>query len=164
MKNAVEKAIESNSKKLGLITLTPNIYSIKNRIEGYKMALKNKNIDFDNQLIRIVDNNDLKKETERELKTLMESGVDTVVFTNNQITVIAIWLMNTYYKDKVTDIKFVSFDNVDLFDYSLPKVISVAQPIEKIAMYSTQIIEEILSSKKSENKRIELTPRLINRT
>ena len=163
MKNAIEKTIHAGAKKLGLITLTPDIYSLKNRIEGYKMALKDNKIDLDNNLIRIVSNNDLKKETERELKTLMESGVDTVVFTNNQITVVAIWLMNTYYKDKIHDIKFVSFDNIDLFDYSLPKVISVAQPIDKIAMYSTEIIEEILSSKKSMNKRIELTPRLINR-
>ena len=163
MKNAVEKTIKTGSKKLGLITLTPDVYSLKNRIEGYKMALSENRIDFDNDLIRIVDNNDLKSGTERELRKLIESGVDTVVFTNNQIAVIAIWLMNTYYKDKVNDIQFVSFDNVDLFDYSLPKVISVAQPIEKIAMYSTQIIEEIINSKKSENKRIELSPKLIER-
>ena len=163
MKNAVESAIDSKSQKLGLISLTPDVYSLKNRIEGYKMALANNKIDFDKELIRIVDNNNLKKGTEKELKFLIESGVDTVVFTNNQIAVIAIWLMNTYYKDKVNDIKFVSFDNVDLFDYSMPKVISVAQPIEKIAMHTTDIIEEILRSKKSENKRIELTPKLIER-
>ncbi|WP_372640152.1 LacI family DNA-binding transcriptional regulator [Ancylomarina sp.] len=163
MKNAIEKTIQSGSKKLGLITLTPDVYSLKNRIEGYKMALSDNHIDFDNDLIRIVDNNDLKHGTERELRKLIESGVDTIVFTNNQIAVVAIWLMNTYYKDRINDIKFVSFDNVDLFDYSLPKVISVAQPIEKIAMYSTQIIEEILNSKKSENKRIELSPKLIER-
>lgn len=163
MKDAVERAIETGAKKLGLITLTPDVYSLKNRIEGYKLALENKDIASDEQLIRIVDNNDLKKGTEKELKALIESGVDTVVFTNNQIAVIAIWLMNTYYKDKVNSIKFVSFDNVDQFDYSLPKVISVAQPIDKIAKYSTEIIEDILSSKKSENKRIELTPKLIER-
>ncbi|MGZ2369725.1 LacI family DNA-binding transcriptional regulator [Ancylomarina sp. YFZ004] len=163
MKNAIEKTIQTGSKKLGLITLTPDVYSLKNRIEGYKMALSDNHIEFDNDLIRIVDNNDLKPGTERELRKLIESGVDTIVFTNNQIAVIAIWLMNTHYKNKVNDIKFVSFDNVDLFDYSLPKVISVAQPIEKIAMYSTQIVEEILNSKKSENKRIELTPKLIER-
>ncbi|MCT4602624.1 MAG: LacI family transcriptional regulator [Marinifilum sp.] len=163
MKNAVEKAIELNSKKLGLITLTPDVYSLKNRIEGYKMALENKKIAFDEQLIRIVDNNDIQKGTEKELKTLIESGVDAVVFTNNQIAVIAIWLMNTYYKDKVNNIRFVSFDNVDQFDYSLPKVISVAQPIDKIAKYSTEIIEDILNSKKSKNKRIELMPKLIER-
>ncbi len=163
MKNAVEKAIDLGSKKLGLITLTPDVYSLKNRIDGYKMALESKHIDLDEKLVRIVDNNELKKGTEKELKALIESDVDTVVFTNNQIAVIAIWLMNTHYGDKVNSIRFVSFDNVDLFDYSLPKVISVAQPIDKIAQYSTKIIEEILSSKKSENKRIELTPKLIER-
>ena len=163
MKNAIEKTINSGAKKLGLITLTPDIYSLKNRIEGYKKALKDNHIVFDNNLIRIVDNNDLKATTERELRKLIELDVDTIVFTNNQITVIAIWLMNTYYKDKVNSIKFVSFDNVDLFDYSLPKVISIAQPINEIAKHTTNIIEEILSSKKNENKRIELTPKLIER-
>ncbi|MCZ4694725.1 LacI family transcriptional regulator [Ancylomarina euxinus] len=163
MKNAVEKSIQNGARKLGLISLTPDVYSLKNRIEGYKMALINKDIGFDQDLIRIVDNNDLKQGTERELRKLIELGVDTIVFTNNQIAVIAIWLMNTFYKDKVNSIKFVSFDNVDQFDYSLPKVISVAQPIDKIAKYSTEIIEDILNSKKSENKRIELTPKLIER-
>ena len=32
MKNAVETAIDSSAKRLGLITLTPDVYSIKNRI------------------------------------------------------------------------------------------------------------------------------------
>ncbi|MRT93692.1 LacI family DNA-binding transcriptional regulator [Ancylomarina sp. 16SWW S1-10-2] len=163
MKNAIEKTIYSGAKKLGLITLTPDIYSLKNRIEGYKMALKDNNIVFDSNLIRIVDNNDLKKTTERELRKLIESNVDTIVFTNNQITVIAIWLMNTYYKDKVNTIKFVSFDNVDLFDYSLPKVNSVAQPIKEVTEQISKMILQIIHSKKNENKRIELTPKLIER-
>jgi len=164
MKNAVQKAIDSGANKIGLLSLTPDVYSLKNRIEGYKLALSDNNIPIENNLIRVIENNQkLKEHTEVELRYLIEANVDTIVFTNNQITVIAIWLMNVYFKDKVNDIKFVSFDNVDLFDYSSPKVISVAQPIEKIAMYSTEIIKEVLRSKKSENRRIELSPKLIER-
>jgi len=163
MKNAVERAINLNSKKLGLISLTPDVSPLKDRIEGYKMALANKNIDQDEQSIRIVSNNNLKEETEKELRMLIESGVDTVVFTNNQTSVIAIWVMNTFYKDIINSIKFITFDNLDLFDYSLPKVSSVAQPIEEVAKQASELIIEIINSKKIKHRKIELTPKLIER-
>ncbi|WP_372754887.1 substrate-binding domain-containing protein, partial [Labilibaculum sp.] len=74
-----------------------------------------------------------------------------------------IWLMNMHYREKVNEITFVSFDNLDLFDYSLPKVISVAQPIENIAEESVGILAELMQTKENTNKRIELKPKLIER-
>lgn len=163
MKDAVEKAIDLNSKKLGLISLTPDASPLKDRIEGYKMALANKNIDQDEQSIRIVSIDNLKEETKKELIMLIESGVDTIVFTNNQPSVIAIWVMNTLYKDIINSIKFITFDDLDLFDYSLPKVSSIAQPIEEVAKRTYELIFEMIHSKKIEHQKIELSPKLIER-
>ena len=163
MQNAVQKAIDAGSEKLGLISLTPNIYSLNNRIEGYKQALVVNEIDVIDDLIREADNNDIKGSTARELDYLIAAGVDTVVFTNNQLAAMAIWKMNMSYRDKVNDMKFVSFDNVDLFDYSLPKVISVAQPIDEISVRTVEILEKVIKGEIKENIRIELNPKIIER-
>lgn len=163
MQEAIQKTIDAGAKIMGLLSITPDVYSLKLRIEGYKQALVRNKIAIDDDLIRIVDANHLKESTYKELKVLMEAGVEVIAFTNNQITATSIWLMNMHYREKVNEITFVSFDNLDLFDYSLPKVISVAQPIENIAEESVGILAELMQTKENTNKRIELKPKLIER-
>jgi LacI family transcriptional regulator len=163
MQEAIQKTIDAGAQKIGLLSITPDVYSLKLRIEGYKQALLSNQIAIDDELIRIVDANHLKESTSKELKILMKAGVEVIAFTNNQITATSIWLMNMHYPEKVRELTFVSFDNLDLFDYSLPKVISVAQPIENIAKYSVDILSEVMQTKESKNKRIELKPKLIER-
>ncbi|WP_321307733.1 LacI family DNA-binding transcriptional regulator [Marinifilum fragile] len=163
MKNAVQKVIHQGAEKIGLLSITPNVYSLKLRIDGYREALSDNNIHIDDRLIRIVDNNNLKESTKAQLQYLMEEQVDAVVFTNNQITAQAIWAMNIFHKEKIENVKFVSFDNLDLFDYSKPIVCSVAQPIEKIANYTVDILEEVMNEKERISKRIVLEPKLIER-
>ncbi|MBI9057270.1 MAG: LacI family DNA-binding transcriptional regulator [Labilibaculum sp.] len=163
MRSAVDKVINKGAKRIGLLSITPNVYSLKLRIDGYKQALIENNIDVDEDLIRVVEIDDLKESSKTQLTFLMEQGVDAIAFTNNQITAHAIWLMNTAFREDLDRMNFVSFDNLDLFDYSLPIVTSVAQPIKEIAQYSVDILEEVMKSNKEESKRIELEPRLIER-
>lgn len=163
MRSAVDKVIDKGAKRIGLLSITPNVYSLKLRIDGYKQALIENNIDVDEDLIRVVEIDDLKESSKTQLTFLMEQGVDAIAFTNNQITAHAIWLMNTAFREDLDRMNFVSFDNLDLFDYSLPIVTSVAQPIKEIAQYSVDILEEVMKSNKEESKRIELKPRLIER-
>lgn len=163
MKDAVQNAIRHGSKKIGLLSITPNVYSLELRIDGYREALSENKIDIDDRLIRIVDNNNLKESTKAQLQYLIEEQVDAVVFTNNQITAHAIWAMNIFHKEKIEDVRFVSFDNLDLFDYSQPKVTSVAQPIEKIANYTVDILGKVMNEKEHISKRIVLEPKLIER-
>ncbi|WP_320019237.1 LacI family DNA-binding transcriptional regulator [Labilibaculum manganireducens] len=163
MKEAIQKTIDKGAKRIGLLSITPDVYSLKLRIDGYKQALTDNALEYDENLLRIVDHNHIKESAQKELKYLIEAGVDVVVFTNNQITATAIWLMNMHYPEKVKEITFVSFDNLDIFDYSMPRVISIAQPIMSIARQSVDILEEVIKSKESKNARIELKPKLIER-
>ncbi len=163
MIEAIQKTIDKGAKKIGLLSITPDVYSLKLRIDGYKQALADNGLEQDQNLLRIVDNNQIKESAKKELKYLIEAGVDVVVFTNNQITATAIWLMNMLYPEKVKEITFVSFDNLDIFDYSMPKVISIAQPIDSIAKHSVDILEDVIRTKESKNTRIELKPKLIER-
>lgn len=163
MQSAVQKVIDKEAKKIGLLSITPDVYSLKLRIDGYRKALEDNAIELDENLIRIVDTNNLKESSQKQLEYLIEENVDAIAFTNNQITAHAIWLMNVHYKEKLNRMKFVSFDNLDLFDYSLPVVTSVAQPIDKIAQHSVNILIEFMQSSDRTIKRIELKPKLIER-
>ncbi|WP_421919079.1 LacI family DNA-binding transcriptional regulator [Marinifilum sp.] len=163
MKKAVNHAIKKGAGKIGLLSITPNIYSLNLRIEGYKESLEENNLNRDDNLIRIVDNARIKESTQEQLTYLMENDVDTVVFTNNQLAAFAVWAMNIDHKDKIQSVKFVSFDNLELFDYSNPKVNSIAQPIDWIAKYAVDILNDVMQSSERVSKRIILEPKLIER-
>ncbi|NOU60778.1 LacI family DNA-binding transcriptional regulator [Marinifilum caeruleilacunae] len=163
MKEAVNTAINKGAKKIGLLSITPNIYSLKLRIDGYRESLVENQLNVDEDLMRIVDNSRIKESTQEELNYLMDKDVDAVVFTNNQITALALWAMNINHKDKIDSVRFVSFDNLDLFDYSNPKVNSIAQPIDSIANHLVDILHEVMQSTERVSKRIVLEPKLIER-
>lgn len=163
MKLAVEKLINKEAKKIGLLSITPNVYSLKLRIEGYKQALIDNDLEENDDLIRIVEIDNIRESSKEQLNYLMEQKVDAIVFTNNQIAAHAIWIMNTSFKEHINRMNFASFDNLDLFDYSLPKVTSVAQPIQDIASCVVDILAEVMQTKKENTKRIILQPKLIER-
>jgi len=86
MQSAVQKVIDKEAKKIGLLSITPDVYSLKLRIDGYRKALEDNAIELDENLIRIVDTNNLKESSQKQLEYLIEENVDAIAFTNNQIT------------------------------------------------------------------------------
>ena len=66
--------------------------------------------------------------------------IPSIVFLNNVLAAEGIWAINTHFPQLKNEVDFASFDNLDLFDYSLPKVISVVQPIRDIAKNCVEML------------------------
>ena len=94
---------------------------------------------------------------------LIEQDVDGIVFTNNTMASQAIWNVNMYYKDLAEKLRFASFDNLELFDYSYPKVTSIAQPTEYIARNIAHMLLDLMGKKDLQVKKLVLEPNLIIR-
>jgi LacI family transcriptional regulator len=164
MQQAVEELIKEGANKIGLLSITPNVFSLNLRIKGYKNALKNKQLSVNKELIRTVELENIKESVYKELKALVDMNVDAVVFTNNLVAQEAIWHMNVHFKDLIDKLKFASFDNIEIFDYSKPSVLSLAQPTDKIAEKIVQVlISQIKGKKPTKNKTVVLAPKLIKR-
>ncbi|MBI9066842.1 MAG: LacI family DNA-binding transcriptional regulator [Salinivirgaceae bacterium] len=163
MQKATESLILQGCKKLGLLSITPELYPLNARIAGFKKALESNHFEINTDLIRKVDNNNIKESTHAEMAYLIEQEVDGVVFTNNTMASQAIWNVNMYYKDLAEKLKFASFDNLELFDYSLPKITSIAQPIEFIARNIAHMLLDLMDKKEMQVKKLVLEPNLIKR-
>lgn len=163
-KKVVKHLISKGCSRIGIMSLTPNIYSLKRRIEGYLEALIEHDKKIDKALIRTVDNKLLKDSCKQELQFLLNSNVDAIVFTNNQLAAEGIWLMNKYHKQKIHNVEFASFDNIELFDYSIPRVTSIAQPIEMMAKTIVKVLVKNMNDSKFTKERIVLESDLIIRS
>ncbi|MCW3806140.1 LacI family DNA-binding transcriptional regulator [Plebeiibacterium marinum] len=126
--------IKRGHSKIGFISLTSYLPNIQDRITGYKNALIDSGFVTDENNIIDIDYNNKKESVVKALKTLLCTNNCTgIVFVNNVLAAEGVWALNTYFSELIEKVEFACFDNLDLFDYSLPKVTSVVQPIEDIA-------------------------------
>jgi len=163
MKRAVNTLFTDKKVKIGLLSLTPDIHPLKSRIDGYLLAFSERNKKINTDLIRTVDYDNLKDSTKNEMKYLLDTGVDYIVFTNNLIATEAIWIVNKFYPDLVHSLKFVCFDNIDMFDYAYPRVTSLAQPLDSMSLQIVDVLLENINNIEMPKKRLTIDPIIINR-
>jgi len=49
-------------------------------------------------------------------------------------------MVNRYFPEHINKLQFASFDNLDVFDYALPKVTSALQPSDAIARSCVEML------------------------
>ncbi len=149
-KEAVNFLLKKGHKRVGVIAGTgDNLHSIK-RLEGYKEALRENSISFDEKLV-------VKGDWERE------SGYEGAKALDKE-NVTAIWCMNDimaagaydYYREahKIVgkDIAVLGFDNREISEIMYPELTTIEIPLEKLGLESARlIIEEIENQKFKES-------------
>ncbi|TLX71148.1 LacI family transcriptional regulator [Labilibacter sediminis] len=156
--------INKGHKRIGLISLSSYLPNIKQRISGYKNTLENEGIELDSELIVDIDLSHKKESIKQALEHLlqMENPATAILFLNNVLAANGIWAINNYYPEQTDKLLFASFDNLDLFDYSKPKVVSALQPNNEIAKHCINMLcKQIDDSEESEG--IQLKTTIINR-
>ena len=162
MKQAVNHLIKKGRKKIGLMTITPDIKTLQSRIKGYKDALEENSLTQNPEFIRTVDHKNIKKSSLHELGILINLGVDAIALTNNLIATNILWHLNNEFSHILKEIEITSFDNLEIFDFITPKVTSIAQPVNKIAQKTVEILIDNIQGN-ANKKRVILQPKLIVR-
>ncbi len=152
MQKAVERLIRLGKRRIGLLSITPHIYTLKNRIEGYKAALKKHKIKVDDNLILHIDYKNIREDSYNRLEELIDQNVDCIVFTNNQVATETLIHIKTKYKPLLNTLEFAVFDNTDIFDYIPSNITSIAQPIHEIATKSVELLFNSIEGKKEKQK------------
>lgn len=152
MQKAVERLIRLGKRRIGLLSITPHIYTLKLRIEGYKEALKKHNIKVDNKIILPVDIKNLPISTIDCLEELIDQKIDSIVFTNNQVAIETFKHFRTKYKPLLSTLDYAVFDNTDLFDYIPSNITSIAQPIHEFATKSFDLLFDSIKGESQKKK------------
>ncbi len=156
--------IKKGHKKIALVSITSYLPNIIDRINGYKDALKASEIEIEGDLIYEIEPTDIKNGIKKVISKIIigEQPATSVLFLNNVLTAEAIWTINTMYPEYKEQLYFASFDNLDLFDYSIPKVISALQPSEEIANLAVNMLCDQIENN-TQNKGILLKTSIITR-
>lgn len=140
---ATNLLIKNGYKNIGFITLGPqHISSLQDRLEGYKLALKTNRIKLNNSLIKFIPFKYTSKHIEKSLTELTENKVDAVIFANNNLTLDSLEYLKSLKIKIPENFAVISFDDIDIFNYTYSSITAVKQPVGKICQSAIEILFE----------------------
>jgi LacI family transcriptional regulator len=144
-----EHLLNLDLKRIALLTISPShLSTMKQRVSGYKDALRKHGVPVNNNLIREIPHDSIYKSMEITLKELIiKKNVQSIFFLNNNLTKAGLELINKFNLRIPQDISIASFDDIDMFRFSYPTITSVIQPKEEIGRYAFNVLLNRINNK-----------------
>lgn len=146
-RDAVNCLIEKGHKRIGLISTTTRSQSSVDREKGYRQALEEHGIEYDEQLV-FLGNYGCKSGTEGCKRLLELNDPPTAIFSISDM--IAIGAMKYAMSKGIEigrDVMFIGFDNVAFSDIFVPRLSTVEQPC---FAQGKLVVEKLIGNMKGE--------------
>lgn len=142
---AVEYLITEGHRRIGIISGPTNIFTARERFNGYIRALNDYKIPIDESLITYGKYE--KSGGLEEIKKLlsMENKPTAIFATNYETTVTSVKYMLEKGIKIGEDISFFGFDNSDIFQLITPSISTVVQPMAEIGEEAMGLLHKRIS-------------------
>lgn len=159
MYNLTRKLVELGNEKIAFIGAKSEMNVSKDRLNGYKQALFNKDIKIDDKLIIEMDNFSEENGYTAAKHILENNNVSAFVTTDD---LIAFGVQRAVEELKYDDISIVGFNNIPLTQYKNPPIASVDINSEKLGIYAIKLLIDKLENRKNNGYYV-IETRLIER-
>lgn len=158
--SAVDYLCARGHKKIAVLTAFEHDTSIgKLRLDGYRRALKQHGLPFDESLVVHMVRNERTytiRNGYEQTKKLLESGTEfTAVFAISDT--LAIGACKAIFDAGLRvpeDISVIGFDGLDLAAFYNPSITTISQPIREMTEVTSQILFELIEHKCDKKRRI----------
>lgn len=162
-KDAVEHLIDLGHERIGIVLGPGESPLTRDRLTGYKQALKDHNLDFDK---RLTVSGDFSLDSGRRAVATLRAVNDppTAIFCCNDE--MAIGAMHRVKKDGFSvpdDISIVGFDDIEFASYVDPPLTTIAQPTEELGKVAFSVLLELLEGRTPEQTEFVLPTELVIR-
>ncbi len=141
--------LDKGYKKVGAFVLDQVVSNNIDRINGYKAALKQQDLEVDEKLIFTIAYQDLENDLEPALMEARAAGCDALFFANNSIGIKSLKLVHEKGISIPDELGIVSFDNPEAFHISNPGITCYEQPIELICSQAVELITDKIKKQDS---------------
>jgi LacI family transcriptional regulator len=134
------------------------------RIEGYRQALKEKNIPLDKRLLIPSSRFTFESGMYSMRELLLRSRAFTAVFASSDE--LALGALRTMQDEGIKvpeDISIVGFDNIELSNYLFPRLTTINQPLRDLGQKSTDLLHRLILGKGASEAELLLPHNLIIR-
>lgn len=148
---ATRHLLENGFRQIAHITNSPNLSITRERLEGYKKALIEYNIEFNPMLVQYVDHggkdvNELSAAIENLNKN--RKKFDAIVTASDRISTSFLSLWKKLPKNKRRPIGVVGFTNSNIPDIFDPPLTTIRQPAFEMGQIATELLIKLIESKR----------------
>ncbi|MCL2865800.1 MAG: LacI family transcriptional regulator [Lachnospiraceae bacterium] len=142
--------IQQGHRKLGVITGKHDSIHLKARLDGYKRALKEAKIPYNQNLLA---KGDWQRESGYDGTDILLKQGATVIFSMNDIMAGGVYDRLDELKMKVgKDISVAGFDGQELSEYYRPALTTVKLPLHEIGYRASEIMQGLLHKEKRDKQ------------
>ena len=139
----IEKFIKNNRKKIGFLAGPQTISTAKERLEGYKKALRDYNIKCNEKLILY---GDFTLESGYDLgKKILKRKIDAIYISNNSMTLGFLKALKELNIDS-KDMEIATYEDNEIIKFIDEKIISYDIPFSELSRKSIEILELLLKN------------------
>jgi LacI family transcriptional regulator len=161
---AISYLIQMNHRRIAFFTGNMQDSTAQNRLNGYKRALEENGMPFDESLVIYGNWNDISGYL--GLKELMRHDpIPSAIFTSNYLMAVGVMKAARELSLGIPeDLSLVSFDDPDFFDILSPPVTSIAQPTREVGRQISEfLLDRITGRYSGPGRELQLRCRLILR-
>jgi len=138
---AVEHLIKTGNRRIAMLAYDTGMQHIAGRIAGYKDALKDNGIIFQESWLVRASYHYLEEEAARGMQQLLlpEPAVDGIFFATNSLAIQGIRQIIRLNIKVPDELSVISFDEADAFDFFYAPITFVRQSLEDIGKQAVQL-------------------------
>jgi LacI family transcriptional regulator len=160
---ATKYLIDLGHQRIGFVTGLPGLSSAAERLEGYRMALKDHGIELSRELI--AEGNFLQQGGYLAGQKLLDLAIPpTAIFAANDLSAFGVMeVIRERGLQIPNDISIIGFDDIPQASITYPKLSTVRQPLEQMGNAAVLMLLEHLEDPSREMGQVTLTTELIIR-
>jgi LacI family transcriptional regulator len=160
---ATRHLIAQNRRRIALVNGDSRIKTFEDRLKGYRMALAEANIPFDDDLVTEVDPK-IERSQKATLRLLQREPRPDAIFASNNLITVGVLKAIRQLKLKIPEeVALVGFDDMPWSSELCPPVTSVAQPTYELGKEAGRLLIRRLQDPGGFQQTIVLHTRLIVR-
>lgn len=157
---ATGQLIKTGRKRIGFVTLKTGLEVLHQRLVGYQLAMEQHGLHPEDLWIRELDYEYTESDMLEQIKILVQSGMDGIVFTTHFLAASGIRALKKLHLRVPADVALVSFGQMNAFDITEPPITSIVQPVDELGDRAVEILLQNLGGEISDHRCIILNNKL----
>jgi LacI family transcriptional regulator len=157
--------IQKGCREIAFLSLSENLSIISYRLDGYKKALRDHNIEINDANIVECSNQELTSSNSIRKLLTKENRPDGIICSVEKLTTLAYTICHELNLSIPKDVKVISFSSISTAAILNPSLTTITQPAFEMGKAAATALFELLADNKSEveNKTIVIPSTLIER-
>ncbi|MGB5819266.1 MAG: LacI family DNA-binding transcriptional regulator [Saonia sp.] len=162
---ATYQLIEMGNKEIGMIAYSGELYHMKERIRGYKSALKNYGVKDRQRWVKEVNFSKIEEEVHAAVDELLLGAepVRAILFATNTLAIHGLKYIKELGIKVPDDVSVIVFDESEAFDFFYCPLTYIKQPLAELGKKAVKILIDQISDPEQPLKQLNLDAKLIVR-